>query len=156
MKIISHRGNINGPQFHRENSPAFIDEAIKLGYDVEIDLRYINNKLFLGHDIGQYEIELKWLLERSDFLWTHCKNLEAASLLSNHNTIKSFCHVSDPYIFINNNFIWVHDLGLSLNEKCIIPLIDKNMSTKNLNIVHAICTDYVEYYNNIFNKGNNL
>ena len=37
MKLISHRGNIDGPQPDRENSPNYINEAIEAGYNVEID-----------------------------------------------------------------------------------------------------------------------
>jgi len=39
MIIISHRGNINGPLVDKENRPSYIDSAIKLDYDVEVDLR---------------------------------------------------------------------------------------------------------------------
>ena len=37
MKLIAHRGNINGP-CERENSPEYILETINLGYDCEIDV----------------------------------------------------------------------------------------------------------------------
>ena len=37
MILISHRGNIDGKIVERENHPEYIDEAIALGYDVEID-----------------------------------------------------------------------------------------------------------------------
>ncbi len=37
--IISHRGNLDGPIPERENSPDYIDQAIKWGFVVEIDIR---------------------------------------------------------------------------------------------------------------------
>ena len=37
LKIISHRGNIKGPQPDKENRPSYIDCAIGNGYQVEID-----------------------------------------------------------------------------------------------------------------------
>ena len=43
MKYISHRGNINGKDLMLENSPKYIDRALKLGYDVEIDIRVVYN-----------------------------------------------------------------------------------------------------------------
>ena len=62
MKIISHRGNLNGPRERtskqQENNPDIIDFVIKKGYDVEIDIRQINNNLFLGHDVPNYIITL--------------------------------------------------------------------------------------------------
>ena len=38
MRFISHRGNINGIIVERENEPSYIQEAIDLGYDVEVEL----------------------------------------------------------------------------------------------------------------------
>ena len=38
MILISHRGNINGRQPNLENLPEYIDSALELGYDVEIDI----------------------------------------------------------------------------------------------------------------------
>jgi len=49
--LISHRGNIDGKTL-LENQPSYIDDAIDLGYDVEIDIWYIGDKLYLGHDLA--------------------------------------------------------------------------------------------------------
>jgi len=38
MKLISHRGNLFGPNPTNENNPDYILNAIELGYDVEIDV----------------------------------------------------------------------------------------------------------------------
>jgi hypothetical protein len=50
MILISHRGNINGKIVEKENHPDYIDEAINLDYDVEIDIWMIEGILMLGHD----------------------------------------------------------------------------------------------------------
>ena len=65
MKIISHRGNFLGANPETENNPNQIDYVIDKGFDVEIDLWIQNNKLFLGHDKPIYEINQKWLFERT-------------------------------------------------------------------------------------------
>ena len=64
MILISHRGNINGPNKDKENSLSYIQEAINLGYDVEIDLWVINGELFLGHDSPQYIVNFEWIKNR--------------------------------------------------------------------------------------------
>ena len=46
MLLISHRGNLNGIQKKRENSPTYINEALSKGYDVEVDVRFRDNKFF--------------------------------------------------------------------------------------------------------------
>ena len=50
MKIIAHRANINGPSSKNENTTYQIEKCIKLGFDVEIDIRVIKGKFYLGHD----------------------------------------------------------------------------------------------------------
>ena len=56
MLLISHRGNLNGIQKKRENSPTYINEALSKGYDVEVDVRFTDDKFFLGHDTNQYKV----------------------------------------------------------------------------------------------------
>ena len=70
MKLISHRGNINGPNSLEENKPEYIDIAINEGYDVEIDIWYnvFDDSFYLGHDETQYIITLYWLAQRMDHL----------------------------------------------------------------------------------------
>jgi hypothetical protein len=63
MKLIAHRGNINGPNKEKENNPDYIFTALKLGYDAEIDIWYINNKWYLGHDNPVFEIKYNFLLD---------------------------------------------------------------------------------------------
>ena len=78
MRLIAHRGNIAGPDRELENDPAYVDEAIAQGYDVEVDLsQSIDGRLFLGHDRMDYEIDNEWLVERRAWLWVHCKNVRA-------------------------------------------------------------------------------
>ena len=50
MKLIAHRGNIDGPS-DEQNSPDYIDNALSLGYDAEIDVRYdpLTTVFWLGH-----------------------------------------------------------------------------------------------------------
>ena len=59
LKLISHRGNINGKHEKFENFPAYIDTTIEQGFDVEIDVRYHQHEFWLGHDYAKYEINLK-------------------------------------------------------------------------------------------------
>ena len=137
MKIISHRGNVRGPIPDRENRPSYIDCAIGNGYDVEIDVRLIAGQLWLGHDEPQYKVEHSWLQPRKEYLWIHCKNLEAAKECWEY---QSFCHTSDPYTYTTTGKVWLHDLSLKVND-AIIPLIDDPiiyLAQK----PYAICTDY--------------
>ena len=149
MKLISHRGNITGPNPTRENSPSYIDTAISAGCEVEVDINYLNGKFYLGHDTPDYEITEIWMDKRKNKIWFHCKNLEAATQLIKlqqklNIEFKFFCHSSDSFILTSNNYVWVHDLSLDLNNKCIIPLLsDTDVLKYNNNLVYAVCTDYI-------------
>ena len=46
MKIIAHRGNIEGPDSNLENHPNQVDLAINYGFDCESDLHYIEENYY--------------------------------------------------------------------------------------------------------------
>jgi len=147
MKIISHRGNIDGPREKKENRPSYIDCAMNLGYDVEVDIRYENNNFWLGHDTPDYKIEHTWMNLRKEKLWFHCKDLlSCIKLLEIGINFKYFCHTNDDFVLTSTNHIWVNDLSDIINDKCIIPLLDKKstLDQKNHKIYnpYAVCTDY--------------
>ena len=75
--LISHRGNTNGKFESYENEPNYIDLALSKGYDVEIDIWYVDGLLYLGHDKPQYGIDFRWIRDRINRLWVHCKNVDA-------------------------------------------------------------------------------
>lgn len=145
MKIISHRGNYHGIFPEKENKPSYIDTTLSIGYDVEVDIRFIDNSFYLGHDTPETKIETSWILNRKDKLWFHCKNLDAAMQFKKMDCgIKYFCHSSDDFVLISTGHIWVHNLNLGLDSNCIIPLLNKeDIENYNSNDVYAICTDDV-------------
>ena len=106
MKLISHRGNIDGITKY-ENKPSYIDDAIQLGYDVEVDIWYIGGRLYLGHDLAQYEIDITWLDNRKSKLWIHCKNHPALELMC-ETDLHYFWHDEDDVTITSKGIIWAH------------------------------------------------
>ena len=151
--FISHRGNLEGEWAERENSPDYIDRAIKLGYDVEVDLRSKDGELWLGHDKPQYKVCISWLLGRRKNLWVHVK--EYGALVGIMRTqLRFFCHERDKYTLTSNGYIWSHDLTNKTNDKCIIPLLSsKSVSSYNQEDFYAVCSDYIYECEKKFNKG---
>ena len=96
MRLISHRGNINGPRPEKENEPAYIQGAIALGYDVEIDVWNIGGNWFLGHDEPTYSIDIEFL--KDERLLCHAKNLPALHRLP---IIRKIIR----YLFYSHNFM---------------------------------------------------
>ena len=147
MILISHRGNINGKIESYENEPNYIDLAITKGYDVEIDVWYINKQLYLGHDTHQYGINWEWLEQRLNKLWIHCKNLDTIKYLHAKNIdLKYFTHSTDDFTLTNNNLIWTYP-GKELSHLSIAVLPEKvNYSLEELNSCYGICSDFIEKY----------
>jgi hypothetical protein len=144
MILISHRGNLNGPNPERENSPEYIDEAIKAGYDVEIDIWLNDGILYLGHDSIQYQTSHQWLKNRKDKLWIHCKNIEAIETLSffGHD-YHYFWHQEDTLTLTSKNIIWVYPGKQSIqNSIAVMPEIYND----NLDHCMGVCSDYIQNY----------
>ena len=143
MKFIAHRGNIDGPSKF-ENSPDHIDEAISLGFDVEIDVWVDGYKIFLGHDEPEYKIDNAFLEERRSMLWCHAKNIHALKWLVENN-FNTFFHDTDDYTLTSKGFIWAYP-GKELVEGsiCVMPEMadDPLYLKKNKDIIYAVCSDY--------------
>ena len=142
MILISHRGNINGKIPSKENDPKYIDLAIECGYDVEIDIRFVDEKLYLGHDKFQYLIDIKWLDARKDKLWIHCKNHKVVEYL-NGKDLNWFWHNDDNMTLTSRGFIWSHPKIQPLkNSIAVLP----DNYTWDLSECCGICSDYIKKY----------
>ena len=142
--IISHRGNISGPNPERENHPNYILEAINGGFHVEIDLRVINNKLYLGHDDPQYPIEVDFLY--NDNFWIHAKNIDAAYFLTAHKNINWFFHDQDDCVLTSKGYLWTYP-GKQLTPNSIAVMPERVIDAYDLSSCCGICTDYpIKYF----------
>lgn len=144
MILIAHRGNTNGPRPELENHPDYIDAAIAMGYKVEIDLRFLDGKWFLGHDKGQYEVSLKWLEVRKHDLYIHCKNMNALVRLQK-SRFHTFWHENDDFTLTSAGVIWAYP-GQEIDScKTAIAVMPETANT-NLKNYTGICSDYVSEY----------
>lgn len=141
--LISHRGNINGCNPTKENDPQYILEAINKGYECEIDVWSIKDRLYLGHDEPQYEINLKFL--QNDKLWCHAKNLSALEyMLLNH--VHCFWHQKDNYTITSKGIIWAYPgKELSKQSICVMPEKFSEQFYKPETCL-GICSDNIQKY----------
>ncbi len=140
MILISHRGNINGKNSSEENKPDYINNALNLGYNVEIDVWFENHSFYLGHDMPQFEIDKKFLINNK--IWCHAKNFNSLYEMSKINC-HYFWHEEDKYTITSKGYIWAYP-GEKINEKtiCVLPeRIDKK-----IDICAGICSDFIENY----------
>jgi len=137
MKIISHRGNLNGKDPEQENHPSYIQAAIDAGYDVEIDVWFTDGEYYLGHDYPQYKVAPMWL--KTMPLWCHAKNREAFRELLSLG-VNCFWHQTDRFTLTSRGIPWCYPQNYmenGISVVCCAPtecIIDQN--------IYGICTDY--------------
>ena len=142
QKLISHRGNIFGPDVSKENSPSYILNTLEQGYDCEIDIWQVDSKLFLGHDEPQYQISIDFLTDQKDNLWIHCKNFEALNYLNKMSHLNYFWHEEDRFSITSKGFIWTYPGNVVGSNSIIVD--NENKATHYE--CYGICSDYVDLY----------
>jgi hypothetical protein len=140
--LISHRGNIDGPNPIRENSPNYVMEAIAMGYEVEIDVWWIDGRIYLGHDEPQYEISGEWLQDRIDKLWVHCKNVELLNWIRS-TSLHYFWHENDTVSLTSKNYIWAYP-----GKQPIIGSISvmPEINNDDTHSCFGICSDFIKNF----------
>lgn len=160
MRIISHRGNLNGPNKSTENTFDSVLNALNESFDVEIDVWYLAGKFWLGHDNPErsFPIEMLDMWSKKGEIYVHCKNIWAAQFFLEDYGYKfrpvfPFMHDKDPAVFLHNETIWIHPNAVhsvddELSKKCIAVLPDIKSAKYDFNLDlnfekwYGICTDY--------------
>lgn len=140
MKLISHRGNINGKVDILENNPEHLKNVIASGYDVEVDVRIEKGELYLGHDKPQYRVDVDFL-KKSSF-WCHAKDIDTLYALINSD-VHCFFHYRDDVTLTSRGVIWTYP-GRKLTDKsvCVLPEIHN----QNVQGCYGVCSDFILRY----------
>lgn len=139
MKFIAHRGNLIGPTTY-ENAPSYINEAIQEGFDVEIDVWYLDGELYLGHDAPTHKIDLNFLQQQE--VWAHAKNLPALELMLDNN-VHCFWHENDQRVLTSRGYVWTFP-NMECCPKSVLVVLDKELGIKNN--IYGVCGDYVSQW----------
>lgn len=160
MRIIAHRGNLKGREPDKENTKARADECIRLGIDVEIDIRQdpiMESRLWLGHDNPTDPISLGWLVDREKWLWIHCKDGESLAKCIPLG-LNCFYHENDRMTVTSSGWIWHFASTKPAGEKSVLVMpelcsIEKDHTIirhiaksvevwKSSSVFGAVCTDF--------------
>jgi hypothetical protein len=140
MILISHRGNIDGPNDVRENSPYYIMEALAMGYQVEIDVWYEADCFWLGHDTPYYKTDYKFLMDER--LWCHAKNIDALLEMKKY-AIHYFWHEQDTVTLTSKNYIWAYPGKQPIkNSIAVMPELYK----EDISLCRGVCSDFIKKY----------
>lgn len=142
MKLIAHRGQINGPDPSLANNPATIQELIRLGYDCEVDVWFENSSWYLGHDKPQYKVSEEFINQSG--LWLHCKNIGAlGQLVWTPNNY--FWHQTDDYTITSHKFIWAYP-GKQVTDRTVMVMpefVDPSFDIVLKTTCVGVCSDYI-------------
>lgn len=152
-RLISHRGNLVGPDKSVENRPTTVLNAIVAGFMCEVDLWEIAGQLYLGHDDPEYPIKPEFLQENNSYLIVHCKNPDALWYCKqNPEWIPDyFWHQTDQYTLTNLGMIWAYpnaNLLPRMTLACPEMAYTKELVLDMMKAspTFAICTDYPLWY----------
>lgn len=164
LRLISHRGNLNGPNPDRENTLSYLKEALAAGYDVECDVwcgDLVDGKVvtpglkfWLGHDEPREEVPLSFL--RDNRVWVHCKDEDAYEYLKKFLDINCFIsHDSISSSVTSRGYHWLHTdfSGVLVSDNNISPYGALKGSYTDINLSNAIKNGNVcGLYSNSFSK----
>lgn len=143
MKLIAHRGLLEGPNKDLENKPVQIEHCLDNGYECEIDFWVNDSKFFLGHDRPTYEVSSNFLTYPG--LWIHAKNIDALLTLNQIKNLNYFWHQDDDYTLTSLGYIWTYP-GKNLTENSILVLpewTDPSLRIVKETVCAGICSDFI-------------
>lgn len=151
MILIAHRGLFKGPDLEKENTPKQIELALSNQYDCEVDVWFVKNEWWLGHDRPQYKVD--WNFIGMQGLWLHCKNLDALHELTyTPLNFTYFWHQEDDFTLTSNHYIWTYPgKSLTRNSISVQPERTEEMWkwTKACSLgIAGVCTKFVERFVN--------
>ena len=140
MRLIAHRGNMNGPRPEGENVPVSILKTLQAGFDVEVDVWLIGEDFFLGHDRPEHAVGLGLL--DNDKVWCHAKSLSVLEGLLLLGVPHVFWHEDDKYTLTSCGKIWTYP-GMRVGSLSI--LVEPSGLETNLKC-YGVCSDYIAQY----------
>ncbi|OUW06100.1 MAG: hypothetical protein CBD16_00545 [Betaproteobacteria bacterium TMED156] len=137
LALIAHRGNTSGINHELENKKSYLNDALMQGYWIECDVQMYKEKLYLGHDEPQEQVDE---IIMNPHTICHAKDLDSIVRL---NQIKAhaFWHETDRLTITNRGFFWCYP-GVHVTSPNAIWLDLLNRSIpKNTSGIFGICSD---------------
>lgn len=139
MKLIAHRGNIQGHKPWFENKPEYVDIAIQYGYDAETDVWWRDGDFWLGHDAPRYRVGPHFLQMKG--LWCHAKNAEAFEAMLKDDRIHCFWHDEDQHTITSRGITWTHPNADTYLQNGVVVILKKPEIMPD---TFGICSDEVK------------
>jgi len=136
VKLISHRGNIDGPYPEWENTPEYVLKALET-YDVAVDVWYIDG-FYLGSDYPSSFVTPDFI--RTPGLWCHAKTIIALKALLTYD-VHCFFHQNDDCTLTSKGYIWTcSGKQLTCQSVAVLPEL------QDVSLCYGVCSDYISRY----------
>lgn len=140
--LISNRGNLNGINNQRENSPDYVKEALDKGYYVVVDVWAIGKHLAIGTHYAQHVVSIDFLQNPRIFARTN--NVSTLTSLL-ESKVHCFLNIQDS--LTNGGLLWRGYPTLEVTPRCIVYMPEWMLG--DINKVHdvictGICSNFIE------------
>lgn len=141
MIYIAHRGNLQGPNPDKENHPDYLRSALKQGFQVELDVRFLDGTYILGHDEPQYEVPKNFL--SNNRFWVHAKDVTTLHMLMDRgNFIHCFFHGEDDCAITSQGWIWTYPGKPIVTPRSIAVMPERVPPPYSIKAGGGVCTDF--------------
>mgnify|MGYP001254295036 FL=1 len=139
MRLISHRGNLDGPQ-ECDNVISTLEEVSKEML-VEVDVWYMQHGWYLGHDGPERAVSFDFIANPNFIL--HAKNLQALCKLTGTN-LHYFWHQEDDFTLTSKQLIWTYPRKEVTPRSIIVCQTAEEAVEYSTKDVWGICTDFIK------------
>jgi hypothetical protein len=153
MKLISYRGNINGPNPESENTVPYINDAISEGYVVAVDVWLADGKLYLcttrphiastsrsrGYHVGPayYEVSESYL--ENNMILVRARTPDTLVRLAKNGRVHCF-HTDKQSAVTSQGFLW------TTRDVAGPNVIRVSLEGDPISPCYAACSSYIRNY----------
>jgi hypothetical protein len=144
MMLISHRGNLVGPDPLRDNQVDAVEQVISKGFLCEVDVHYVDGYFWLGHDAPCSRVPLTFLQRPS--IIAHAKDGQTLVALLQEK-VHTFWHDKDPYTLTSNGYVWAFP---GYEQAGMISVLPERSGFTKEDLAHkgciGVCSDNIQEY----------
>ena len=151
--FISHRGNTNGMNPERENSPNYVNKALESNFHVLVDVWLVGKShLALGYEHPRYSVTLEFL--QNEKILCRARSVGTLNMLMD-NGVHCFYHENDSASMTSGGLIWTAP-GKPVTARCICTMPEwyvPNVTSAAHIVCAGVCSDWIQ---NIRDERNNM
>jgi hypothetical protein len=123
-----------------ENMPEYVEAALEMGFEAEVDVWWVHGKYYLGHEEPTYEVGGSFFLD-NELLWCHAKTPETLYHLLHLNTDCFYIEDMWQCTLTSNNLIWTSPNGILTPRSVAVMPEYAAWSKEQVRSCAGVCSD---------------